>query len=186
MLDHATCIPAAKGPWRVDPVHLPVQRHAQNILLIHSHPSVQALALVRYSCGDRWTNGPKEGLEFADYSFEEHFGKQIASYPPRAVMVGKSELFAELFCSIWCHYGLGCQDDILLGGVLADVMAYPADGLDEQHCRRDAARNDPRVMRRARRKNGNTPAGAFRGPGPVKDIRSRRMGRIVFSRRSVP
>ncbi|WP_413203915.1 NAD(P)-binding domain-containing protein [Rhodospirillum sp. A1_3_36] len=34
-----------------------------------------------------WTNGPKEGLEFADYSFEEHFGKQIASYPPREVMV---------------------------------------------------------------------------------------------------
>ncbi|MFG1403591.1 NAD(P)-binding domain-containing protein [Xanthobacter sediminis] len=33
-----------------------------------------------------WTNGPKEGLEFADYSFEEHFGKQIASYPPREVM----------------------------------------------------------------------------------------------------
>ncbi|MDX8482901.1 NAD(P)/FAD-dependent oxidoreductase [Mesorhizobium sp. VK24D] len=33
-----------------------------------------------------WTNGPKEGLEFADYSFEEHFGKQIASYPPRAVL----------------------------------------------------------------------------------------------------
>ena len=33
-----------------------------------------------------WTNGPKEGLEFADYTFEEHFGKQIASYPPRAVM----------------------------------------------------------------------------------------------------
>ena len=27
-----------------------------------------------------WSNGPKEGLEFADYSFEEHFGKQIASY----------------------------------------------------------------------------------------------------------
>lgn len=33
-----------------------------------------------------WSNGPKEGLEFADYTFEEHFGKQIASYPPRAVM----------------------------------------------------------------------------------------------------
>ncbi|MDN5748734.1 MAG: NAD(P)/FAD-dependent oxidoreductase, partial [Pseudonocardia sp.] len=26
------------------------------------------------------------GLEFADYSFEEHFGRQIASYPPRAVL----------------------------------------------------------------------------------------------------
>ena len=33
-----------------------------------------------------WSNGPKEGLEFADYSFEEHFGKRIASYPPRAVV----------------------------------------------------------------------------------------------------
>jgi trimethylamine monooxygenase len=33
-----------------------------------------------------WSNGPKEGLEFADYSFEEHFGRPIASYPPRAVL----------------------------------------------------------------------------------------------------
>ena len=33
-----------------------------------------------------WSNGPKEGLEFADYSFEQHFGKQIASYPPREVL----------------------------------------------------------------------------------------------------
>ncbi|SDR76666.1 trimethylamine monooxygenase [Halopseudomonas litoralis] len=33
-----------------------------------------------------WSNGPKEGLEFADYSFEEHFGRPIASYPPREVL----------------------------------------------------------------------------------------------------
>lgn len=33
-----------------------------------------------------WSNGPKEGLEFADYSFEEHFGKAIPSYPPREVL----------------------------------------------------------------------------------------------------
>jgi len=33
-----------------------------------------------------WSNGPKECLEFADYSFEEHFGKPIASYPPREVL----------------------------------------------------------------------------------------------------
>ena len=33
-----------------------------------------------------WSNGPKEGLEFADYYFEDHFGKAIASYPPRAVL----------------------------------------------------------------------------------------------------
>lgn len=34
-----------------------------------------------------WSNGPKECLEFADYSFDEHFGKPISSYPPRPVLV---------------------------------------------------------------------------------------------------
>ena len=34
-----------------------------------------------------WSNGPKECLEFADYTFEEHFGKVIASYPPREVIL---------------------------------------------------------------------------------------------------
>jgi len=34
-----------------------------------------------------WSNGPKECLEFADYSFEEHFGQQIPSYPPREVLL---------------------------------------------------------------------------------------------------
>lgn len=33
-----------------------------------------------------WSNGPKEVLEFADYSFEEHFGKAIPSFPPREVL----------------------------------------------------------------------------------------------------
>ncbi|WP_323993523.1 NAD(P)/FAD-dependent oxidoreductase [Nguyenibacter sp. L1] len=33
-----------------------------------------------------WSNGPKECLEFADYSFERHFGRPIPSYPPRAVL----------------------------------------------------------------------------------------------------
>lgn len=33
-----------------------------------------------------WSNGPKEALEFADYTFEEHFGKPIPSYPPREVL----------------------------------------------------------------------------------------------------
>lgn len=33
-----------------------------------------------------WSNGPKECLEFADYSFEEHFGKPIPSFPPRQVL----------------------------------------------------------------------------------------------------
>ena len=34
-----------------------------------------------------WSNGPKECLEFADYTFKEHFGRPIASYPTRAVLL---------------------------------------------------------------------------------------------------
>jgi trimethylamine monooxygenase len=32
------------------------------------------------------SNGPKECLEYMDYSFAEHFGKQIGSFPPREVL----------------------------------------------------------------------------------------------------
>lgn len=33
-----------------------------------------------------WSNGPKECLEFADYTFDEHFKRPISSYPPREVL----------------------------------------------------------------------------------------------------
>ncbi len=33
-----------------------------------------------------WSNGPKEVLEFADYSFDQHFGRPIPSFPPREVL----------------------------------------------------------------------------------------------------
>lgn len=33
-----------------------------------------------------WSNGPKECLEFADYTFLDHFGQPISSYPPREVL----------------------------------------------------------------------------------------------------
>ncbi|MGJ5591666.1 NAD(P)-binding domain-containing protein [Micrococcus lylae] len=33
-----------------------------------------------------WSNGPKEVLEFAEYTFDEHFGRPISSYPPREVL----------------------------------------------------------------------------------------------------
>ena len=33
-----------------------------------------------------WSNGPKECLEFADYTFDEHFDKPIPSFPPREVL----------------------------------------------------------------------------------------------------
>jgi trimethylamine monooxygenase len=34
-----------------------------------------------------WSNGPKEALEFADYSFIDHFREPISSYPPRPAML---------------------------------------------------------------------------------------------------
>ena len=33
-----------------------------------------------------WSNGPKECLEFGDYTFDEHFKKPIPSFPPREVL----------------------------------------------------------------------------------------------------
>ena len=33
-----------------------------------------------------WSNGPKECLEFADYTFDQHFKQPIPSYPPREVL----------------------------------------------------------------------------------------------------
>jgi len=34
-----------------------------------------------------WSNSPKECLEFPNYTFEDHFGKAIPSFPPRDVLV---------------------------------------------------------------------------------------------------
>ncbi len=33
-----------------------------------------------------WSNGPKECLEFADYTFDRHFKQPIPSFPPREVL----------------------------------------------------------------------------------------------------
>ena len=33
-----------------------------------------------------WCNAPKEALELPDYTFVEHFGKQIPSYVPRELI----------------------------------------------------------------------------------------------------
>lgn len=33
-----------------------------------------------------WSNGPKECIELPDYTFEEHYGKPITSFPPREVL----------------------------------------------------------------------------------------------------
>ncbi|HEX9903664.1 MAG TPA: NAD(P)/FAD-dependent oxidoreductase, partial [Propylenella sp.] len=33
-----------------------------------------------------WSNGPKECLEFSDYTFDRHFRQPIPSFPPREVL----------------------------------------------------------------------------------------------------
>ncbi|NKC16776.1 MAG: SidA/IucD/PvdA family monooxygenase [Gammaproteobacteria bacterium] len=44
-----------------------------------------------------WSNGPKECLEFADYTFAHHFGQPIPSFPPRPVLadyvLGRAKAF---------------------------------------------------------------------------------------------
>ena len=34
-----------------------------------------------------WSNVPKECLEFGNYTYDEHFGKPIPSYPPRPILL---------------------------------------------------------------------------------------------------
>ena len=34
-----------------------------------------------------WTNGPKEGIEFFDYTYDEHFGRQLPVYVPRKALL---------------------------------------------------------------------------------------------------
>ena len=68
-----------------------------------------------------WSNGPKEGLEFADYNFEEHFGKPIASYPPRAVLWDYIKGRVEKS---------GIRDQIRFNTVVRDVRAADGGGFD--------------------------------------------------------
>jgi len=64
-----------------------------------------------------WSNGPKECLEFADYTFEEHFGKPIASYPPREVLwdyiKGRVEKTA---ARDWCRFRTPVREVIYSDG----------------------------------------------------------------------
>ena len=68
-----------------------------------------------------WSNGPKEGLEFADYTFEEHFGKPIASYPPRAVLFDYIKGRVEK---------AGVRDKIRFSTIVRDVRASDGGGFD--------------------------------------------------------
>ena len=82
-----------------------------------------------------WSNGPKEGLEFADYTFEEHFGKPIASYPPRAVLWDYIKGRVEK---------AGVRDWIRFNTIVRDVRALP-DGGFEVTARNESADTETRT-----------------------------------------
>lgn len=78
-----------------------------------------------------WSNGPKEGLEFADYTFDEHFGKEIASYPPRAVLWDYIKGRVEK---------ANVRDQIKFNHVVRDVRASEGGGFDltARDCQNDS------------------------------------------------
>ena len=68
-----------------------------------------------------WSNGPKEGLEFADYTFEEHFGKPIASYPPRSVLFDYIKGRVEK---------AGVRDQVRFNTIVRDVRTLDGGGFE--------------------------------------------------------
>lgn len=78
--------------WRVG-----MLRYLLNLFIIHSlqfhffdrlPPGTDQFGLPCHHSmyKDLWSNGPKEGLEYPDYTFQQHFGKTIGSFPPRRVL----------------------------------------------------------------------------------------------------
>ncbi|CAD5378596.1 NAD(P)/FAD-dependent oxidoreductase [Pseudomonas sp. OF001] len=67
-----------------------------------------------------WSNGPKECLEFADYTFDEHFGRPIGSYPPREVLWDYIKGRVEK---------AGVRDYIRFNSAVRQVSFDPASGL---------------------------------------------------------
>ena len=62
---------------------------------------------------DLFSNGPKECLEFPDYTFDQHFGKNIGSFPPRQVLRDYLEGY-------WKFHGIS-KTDIKTLHVVRDV-----------------------------------------------------------------
>ncbi|XP_063681830.1 trimethylamine monooxygenase-like [Bolinopsis microptera] len=62
---------------------------------------------------DLFSNGPKECLEFPDYTFDDHFGKPIPSYPPRDVLF-------DYLRGYWKFHGVK-KEDVLTRHVVRNV-----------------------------------------------------------------
>lgn len=62
---------------------------------------------------DLFSNGPKECLEFADYTFVDHFGKNIPACPPREVLI-------DYLWGYWKFHGV-TKDDVLTRHAVRNV-----------------------------------------------------------------
>ena len=58
---------------------------------------------------DLWINNPKESLEFPDYTYEQHFGKLLPSYAPRAAIRDYLEGMVEF----WLNFMFSVVDCML-------------------------------------------------------------------------
>ena len=71
-----------------------------------------------------WSNGPKECLEMADYSFQQHFeDKSIGSFPPRVVL-------RDYILGRMKHYKLMDKFDLRLNHHIIDVEEGTDSGFD--------------------------------------------------------
>ena len=68
--------------WRTGTDQYGEKVHGSMYRSVSVSPQHQLYLASRYL----WSNGPKECLEFPQYTFEDHFGKAIPSFPPREVL----------------------------------------------------------------------------------------------------
>jgi hypothetical protein len=66
-----------------------------------------------------WTIGPKEAMESMDYSFKEHFGKDLPTYVPREII--KLYLEGIFTCTIFIYSKLS---DMLVQNVCKKYSQY--------------------------------------------------------------
>ena len=68
---------------------------------------------------DLFSNGPKECLEFPDYTFQDHFKKNLPSCPPRAVLY---DYMTGKMVSLSQHIFVNCS--AFIGVALGDLILY--------------------------------------------------------------
>ncbi|MEL6741444.1 MAG: NAD(P)/FAD-dependent oxidoreductase [Planctomycetota bacterium] len=125
-----------------------------------------------------FSNGPKECLELPEYTFEDHFGKPIPSFPPRRVLLDYLEGY-------WRHLGVDAVQDVRTSHCVREVSfddatrKFTVRASDLARSRDEVAEFDHVVVASGHFSTPNLPAfaGADTFPGRVlhaHDFRSAR------------